>query len=62
MEKDPLLIKDEEVDKIVAFLTDAYKTWQVEEARAAMDEKKPKVSKGVSAEKAKKVDLTDLGL
>lgn len=62
MEKDPLLIKDEEVDRIVNYLTEAYKNWQVEEAKASMDEKKPKPSKGVSAAKAKGIDLSDLGL
>ena len=60
MDKDPRLLKDEEVDKIVEVLRVAYYNWDAEEKKAAMEEKKPKRSAGVSKEKATKLSLDDL--
>lgn len=67
IEKDPLLLKDEEVDAIVGFFQETYKNWQSEEAKAAMDERRPKASAGTNEKKASKeavksVKLDDLGL
>lgn len=62
MDKDPLLLKDEEVDKIVAYLRNQYAEWVAEEQKAQMDERKAKTSKGTSEKKAKSVSLDDLGL
>ena len=67
MEKDPLLLKDEEVDAIVGYLQTTFKNWQAEEATASMNERRAKPAAGISEKKAskaeiKKIDLGDLGL
>lgn len=58
-QKDPNLLTDEEIDKIVAELRANRIRWQQEEAQAATEERKPKRSAGVNI---KSLDLKDLGL
>lgn len=62
MAKDPLLLADLEVDTIVKYFQETYKTWQVEEAKAAMDERRPKKAEGASAAKVSKAEVKKLGL
>lgn len=58
-QKDPELLTNEDLDKIVSELRANRVRWQAEEQDAATQERKPKRSAGVNV---KSLTLTDLGL